>query len=543
MSQALYRKYRPVRFSDLVGQNHIRVTLENELEQDRVAHAYLFSGPRGVGKTTTARLLAKAVNCQEKKGAEACEKCDICKEISQGKSMDVIEIDAASHTGVDNVRENIIENSRFTPQRNKYKVFIIDEVHMLSLSAFNALLKTLEEPPEHVIFILATTEIHRVPETIISRCQRFDFKRVSVEELVKRMSIIAKEEGVTVEDSLLKNVAQRAEGSVRDAEVLLTQLISLGEKEITAEKAELVIPRSNINQIIELFELLITNNGGESILLINKLIEDGVNIPDFTKDVIDFMRRLLILKSSGNIQELEILSIDENKIKDIKRLVDKISLVKIIEMIDIFIKRNNEIKFANIIQLPLELAVLEIVDEQEAIAKKNNKDDDEPDNQESIGKEASIINKKSKPKKPLKSVNKQDLTEQPKEDKTVPKSALFEKIKESWPEIIKELREHNHSISMTLKVGVPVSLEDNKLKIGFRYKFHEERIKDVKIKTILENYFEGKYKKKILIATELLDEEKFNNLIGTDAEINQTDKVWDDAISDLGGELVEEEIN
>ena len=189
MAQALYRKYRPVRFSDLVGQNHIRITLQNELEQDRVAHAYLFSGPRGVGKTTTARLLAKAVNCKDRKDSEACEKCDFCKEISQGKSLDVIEIDAASHTGVDNVRENIIENSRFTPQRLKYKVFIIDEVHMLSLSAFNALLKTLEEPPEHVIFILATTEIHRVPETIISRCQRFDFKRVSVDDLVKRMSL------------------------------------------------------------------------------------------------------------------------------------------------------------------------------------------------------------------------------------------------------------------------------------------------------------------------------------------------------------------
>ncbi len=194
MSQAIYIKYRPALFEDLVGQNHIKVTLQNEIENNRIAHAYLFSGPRGVGKTTTARLLAKAINCEDKKTTEACDKCSFCKEINAKRSMDVIEIDAASHTGVDNVRENIIENSRFTPQHLKYKVFIIDEVHMLSLSAFNALLKTLEEPPEHVIFILATTEIHRVPETIISRCQRFDFKRVNIDDLISRLKYIAGKE-------------------------------------------------------------------------------------------------------------------------------------------------------------------------------------------------------------------------------------------------------------------------------------------------------------------------------------------------------------
>ncbi len=542
MSQALYRKYRPVRFSDLVGQNHIKITMQNELEQDRVAHAYLFSGPRGVGKTTTARLLAKAVNCKDRKGTEACNNCDFCKEISLGKSMDVIEIDAASHTGVDNVRENIIENSRFTPQRNKYKIFIIDEVHMLSISAFNALLKTLEEPPEHVIFILATTEIHRVPETIISRCQRFDFKRVSVEELVKRMKLIANAEGVKVEEKLLINVAHRSEGSVRDAEVLLTQLISLGDKEITSEKAELVIPRSNINQIVELFELLISNNGRESISLINKLIEDGVNIPDFSKDLIDFMRRILILKSSGSSQELEILSIDENKLKDIKRIIQKITLGKIIEMIDILIKRNNEIKYSNIIQLPLELAVLEIVDTEEiGFADSDDDKHDKIEKPKGTIPEKNKLGEKQEKQRIIESVK--ESTSQSNLKKSVPKSALFEKIRESWPEIIKELREHNHSISMTLKVGVPVSLVNNNLTIGFRYKFHEERIKDVKIKTILENYFEGKYTKKIIVQTELLDEKRFNSLTGFEGPENQQKNVWDDAIQDLGGELMEEEIS
>ena len=197
MSLALYRKYRPQTFREVSGQTHIKTTLQNELEMDRVSHAYLFSGPRGTGKTTMARLLAKSVNClSRKKGeSEPCSKCEACAEITDGRSLDVIEIDAASHTGVDNVRENIIQSSKFTPTQRKYKVFIIDEVHMLSISAFNALLKTLEEPPKHAMFILATTELHKVPETILSRCQRFIFRIVAYEEIIKRLDyIIAKEE-------------------------------------------------------------------------------------------------------------------------------------------------------------------------------------------------------------------------------------------------------------------------------------------------------------------------------------------------------------
>jgi len=527
MSQALYRKYRPVRFSDLVGQNHVRVTLENELEKDKVAHAYLFSGPRGVGKTTTARLLAKAVNCQDRKENEACDKCDYCQEINQGKSMDVIEIDAASHTGVDNVRENIIENSRFTPQRLKYKVFIIDEVHMLSLSAFNALLKTLEEPPEHVIFILATTEIHRVPETIISRCQRFDFKRVSVEELVKRMSHIAKEEGVKVEDKLLENVAHRAEGSVRDAEVLLTQLISLGEKEITAEKAELVIPRSNTNELADLYEIIIHKKTNSGIALVASLIEDGVNIPDFVKDFIDFLRRIMVYKSSGATGELENISIDATKLNTIKKLTDKIGLPELLRIIDIMVKRQSQIKNANIIQLPLEMAILEIIGDFEEEVEDDQEDGQKPSSPPSP--------KKTKPKVQEKKTEKKEAT-------TVPKSALFAKIEDDWLDIIKELREHNHSISMTLKVGVPVSFVDNVLTIGFRYKFHAERIKDNKISIIMENYFEGKYQQKIKIQTEVLNEERFNAISRADQSAVDKENVWDDAIQDLGGELVEEEV-
>ena len=223
----LYRKYRPQSFADFVGQEHIVKTITNALAMGRVAHAYLFCGPRGVGKTTIARILAKAANCENRKkdDYEPCNKCLACQEINQGKSLDIIEIDAASHTGVDDIRE-LRDGIRFSPTRLRYKVFIIDEVHQLSKAAFNALLKTLEEPPEYAIFILATTEIHKVPETIISRCQKFDFHRLSMEKIIERLAKIAKSEGVKIEKPALEMVAMNAEGGMRDAESLLGQIMA-----------------------------------------------------------------------------------------------------------------------------------------------------------------------------------------------------------------------------------------------------------------------------------------------------------------------------
>src|SRR5690242_6333091 len=225
----LYRKYRPKTFADVAGQEHVKAVLKNEAAAGRAAHSYLFAGPRGVGKTSLARIFAKALNCVSRaKDGDPCGVCEACQEIAEGRALDVIEIDAASHTGVDNVREEIVEHARFAPAKLAWKVFIIDEVHMLSTSAFNALLKTLEEPPDKVVFILATTELHKLPATVISRCQRFDFRRIDQAALTARLKGLAEKEGYAVDADVLETIARSSDGCLRDAESLLSQLLALG---------------------------------------------------------------------------------------------------------------------------------------------------------------------------------------------------------------------------------------------------------------------------------------------------------------------------
>ena len=295
MYQVLYRKWRPQTFSDVYGQSMITAALKNELRTGRISHAYLFTGSRGTGKTSCAKILAKAVNCTNLKDGDPCNECDICRGIDEGTILDVVEIDAASNNGVDSIRD-LREEVNFTPAVTKYRVYIIDEVHMLSAGAFNALLKTLEEPPAHVIFVLATTEVHKLPATILSRCQRFDFSRIAPEDIAARIQYIAKQEQFTVTDEAALLIARLADGGMRDALSLLDQCISRS-REVTAETVAETTGMAGREYLFELSEAVRSKNGGTAITLIGRLHEASCDMERLCAELIDFYRNLMIIKS------------------------------------------------------------------------------------------------------------------------------------------------------------------------------------------------------------------------------------------------------
>jgi DNA polymerase III subunit gamma/tau len=490
----LYRKYRPQTFKEAVGQNHIKITLQNEIGTGKTAHAYLFCGPRAVGKTTFARLMAKAVNCLNRKAGEfePCDKCSSCLEIMEGKSLDIIEIDAASHTGVDNVRENIIASARVTPSKYKYKVFIIDEVHMLSISAFNALLKLIEEPPAHVIFILCTTEIHKVPATIISRCERFDFRRISIEDTVKKLTYIVREEGIKVERDILEAIARQAEGHMRDAESLLGQLVSIAGKEITRAEADLVIPRSDIAEIIKLIEFLIKKDASGAIALVNKLMDDGVDVEKFAGDFIEILRKILLTKINPALGERLGLDIGESfevKINDLKKNLEAGYLIIILEK---FIAAKTEMKNSFIIQMPMELAIAELCLESAKAAPRVVA----PASAAPAFRPTAIPKAALENTPPAANVSSADISAS---------GIDKEKILSRWSEVLAKIKKYNHSLSFILHQCLPRDLDGNKLCLAFKYKFHKDRLNEAKMKEIVQNVLREVYEVPLLIEA-MLDE-------------------------------------
>ena len=314
MSEALYRKYRPQTFEDVVGQEHIERTIKNAIEQDKVSHAYLFCGPRGTGKTTTARLLAKALLCEGGPTADPDGTCEDCQLIAAGEHPDVYELDAASRTGVDNVREEIINRVQFAPTRGRYKVYIIDEVHMLSVAAFNALLKTLEEPPSHVVFILATTDPQKVPETIHSRCQRFDFRRISAEAMVARLGAVCVSEGVEFEGEALDLIAHRAEGGLRNALTSLEQIIAFGEGKVTLAGAEAMLGSLDSSEMSEIMNAVGTRDAAACFRWTAQYVETGADLARFVGDMAERVRNLYVMSLVGADVALEVSEFERREL-------------------------------------------------------------------------------------------------------------------------------------------------------------------------------------------------------------------------------------
>src|SRR4030042_2023379 len=351
-SQVFYRKWRPQTLAEVVGQEHVTRTLFNARSSGRVSHAYLFCGPRGTGKTSTGRILAKAVNCLASTNGEPCNACAMCQAITGGRALDVIEIDAASNRGIDEIRE-LRERVNYAPNQARYKVYIIDEVHIITKEAANALLKTLEEPPPHVIFVLATTEPHKVLPTILSRCQRFDFRRLSQAAVIARLEHICQHEGIECQAEALRQISRAATGSLRDAENLLEQLVTYYGSKLEIEHVQALLGFSDDQRAKELAKYVIKSDVSTGLATINSIADDGLDLRQFNRELVEYLRRLLLIKS-GAPQAVDATA---EELAAMKELVSKVPLGHIIKAVKLF--GSVDLRLDSYSPLPLELALVE----------------------------------------------------------------------------------------------------------------------------------------------------------------------------------------
>lgn len=365
---ALYRKYRPKSFSEVTGQEHIVQTLKNAVAGDLLSHAYLFSGPRGSGKTSLARLLAKAINCKESEDGEPCNTCDACEEINHGRAIDLVEIDAASNRGIDEMRD-LREGIKFAPTKLKYKVFIIDEAHQLTKEAANALLKTLEEPPAHALFVLATTEAHKMISTIASRCQRFDFRKLTVPEIAGKLKEVAKAEDANIDKEALQLIALNSGGALRDALGLLDKVLTfhslLDTKEgIGADATKDLLGIVDLNLVGDFMQLVLEKKAGEAIDFLNKKLQEGMDPQEFTKNLIRYLRHTLVLNINPQLDTMFEAELTKEQLDRMKQQAEQFDGKLLPQIVENFMEAEQKMKYSSIIQLPLELAIVESTREQ-----------------------------------------------------------------------------------------------------------------------------------------------------------------------------------
>ena len=459
MSKVLYLKWRPGDWDEVIGQDHIITTLRNAVRQDRVSHAQIFSGPRGTGKTSTARVLAKAVNClADDLAARPCNKCAHCQSVMRGDFLDLIEIDAASNTSVDDVRE-LRDKINFSPNLGRFKVYVIDEVHMLSTSAFNALLKTLEEPPDHAIFILATTEIHKIPVTVISRCQRHDFRRISVPEIVTRLMEMADTENIQVKEDVLGLIARQATGSLRDAISILDQLSS-AEGEITPDLAHQILGTSPDEVVLRFIGAMMEGDPGEGLNTLHQSSQRGNDPGQFTRQIVGYLRNVLLMKMNNPDR----IDVPEDLLKVIDDHAGRISTRQLLDLIRVFNQAVADKGAAWQPNLPLEMAFLEGLDIL-------NKESLTPEGKgQSPPAKSAVAEKKAVPKPPVKtpdeSTPETKKTQPAKKESEVDQQPLT--VLQHWKIIVDQVRDINPATQAILNSCKPLGIKDNQLVLSFR---------------------------------------------------------------------------
>jgi DNA polymerase-3 subunit gamma/tau len=523
-AQALYRKWRPRTFDELVGQRHVVRTLRNALVSGRVHHAYLFAGPRGTGKTSTARLLAKAVNCLAPEEERPCNECEICVAINEGRLLDLIEIDAASNTGVDDVRA-LRERVGFRPNEARYKVYVIDEVHMLSNAAFNALLKTLEEPPEHAIFVLATTEPHKILPTVLSRCQRFDFHRISIAEMVDRLSWLAEQEGIEAERKALELIARQATGSMRDAESLLDQLASYNEGGITVEEMRAALGIGADETVMRITQALADGDVAEGLGAINAAVDKGTDPRQFARQMVEHLRALLLLRLESGVVPPHV---PEALLPSLRDQAGAFSRRELAKAVRLFNQAAQEAKGGWQPQLPLEMAFIEALLPSEPAGDGGGKSSSSgrggagPGNPRGRGETQGGGAHRAAPATPVGGTGRDEArtersegtqaTQKPVRDVVVRElTATYgsvdagdgpltvASVRKHWSDFLDALRPKDLSLEALMRSCEPVGVEEDVVVLGFVHKFHRGKVEEDKKRNIVEEALSALFDRKLRV--------------------------------------------